>query len=397
MRKINRHPREVGTISEEMRTKKKTTGELGNQNLNVKNELQESHLPAIQFETVFEDSMLGNKIIDSNLRILRVNKAIVKLLGYTVEELLGKRILEISHPDHRKRWRYLQKELWKRNSPSFSIEACIVRKDRSFVWCHVMSILFANGTETLGYTIIEDISERKAREIANARISARKDEFLSVLTHELNTPLTNIKALNQILQRQFSGDGMLSGFIQRTGYQIDRLQRLISDLLDVTKIRSGNLNLITTEFNIRELLVDSISDVQSIAPKHHIVLEFSPDLIYNGDRFRLEQVMINLLTNAVKYSPEVSQILVRSWVEERKVVIAIQDFGMGIPEPEIGKITDRFYRVNKTSTGHQGLGLGLYISLGIIRKHHGDFWIKSEQGKGSTFYFSLPLEAQELP
>jgi len=276
----------------------------------------------------------------------------------------------------------------------FSIETCILKKDGTFFWCHVTSILFLNGAETLGYTIIEDISERKAKEKKSADLSARKDEFLSILTHELNTPLTNIKALNQVLQRKFSEEGTLLGFIKRTGYQIDRLQRLISDLLDVTKIRTGNLNLITSEFNIKDLLEDSIFDVQANAPKHDIILEDSPDLIYTGDRFRLEQVMINLLTNAVKYSPEVSKIIVRAWAERNKVVVSIQDFGMGIPESEIEKITERFYRINKTSSGHQGLGLGLYISLGIIKKHAGDFWIRSEQGKGSTFYFSLPQKHQ---
>jgi len=118
----------------------------------------------IRFKTVFEESAFGNKFINSNLEIIKVNKALLKLLGYNKKELLGSRIIDIAHPDFVEHWQKLQHALWIANKRSFSIDTCIVKKDKTVIWCHVTSILFKDNQETLGYTIIEDISERKALE-----------------------------------------------------------------------------------------------------------------------------------------------------------------------------------------------------------------------------------------
>jgi PAS domain S-box-containing protein len=116
------------------------------------------------FKNIFEQSAYGNKLIDSSLKIIRVNKALLKLLGYSKKELLGSHITDIAHPDFVKHWEKLQHHLWTANKPSFSVDTCLVKKDKSYVWCHVTSILLKDNGETLGYTILENISERKVLE-----------------------------------------------------------------------------------------------------------------------------------------------------------------------------------------------------------------------------------------
>jgi len=127
-----------------------------------------------RFKTIFEDSLLGNKIINNKLEILKVNSALVQLLGYSEKELLGEHITEFSHPDYLKEWETLRLELWHHEKKSFSIETCLIKKNKHTVWCHVTSIRFADNGETWGYTIIEDISERKAKERIAQRLPLKK-------------------------------------------------------------------------------------------------------------------------------------------------------------------------------------------------------------------------------
>ncbi|MDP9046907.1 MAG: HAMP domain-containing histidine kinase, partial [Bacteroidota bacterium] len=218
----------------------------------------------------------------------------------------------------------------------------------------------------------------------------KKDEFLSIASHELKTPLTSIKAFNQLMNRANS-DPKLAGFISKSAEHIYRLERLISDLLDVTKINAGKMNYMSEPFSFRQLLVSSIENMQ-YNTTHQIVLESSPGITFTGDQIRLEQVMNNLLSNAIKYSPKGNKILVNSKVQHNNIVVSVQDFGIGIATENLDKLFDRYYRVDNTAMRFEGLGLGLFISSEILKRHNGSFWIESEPEKGATFYFRLPLE-----
>ncbi len=356
---------------------------------------EETRQSKIRFETVFDKSTFGNKILNSELIIQKVNKALINLLGYTEEELLGKTIIEFSHPDFRQHWQLLQAKLWREELPSFSIDTCLITKDGTTIWCRVTSILFLDKASKLGYTVLEDITERKALETLHTEAAAKKDEFLNIVSHELKTPLTNIKALNQLLSKSVSKDQKYYPFIERSAKQITRLEKMMADLLDVTKINSGEVDLSIQEFDFNEALDYSVSSVQNISSTHQIIVETSVVVPYKGDRLRIEQVMINLLNNAIKYSPDANRVIVKAELQADNIVVSIQDFGIGIPKKDLNKLADRFYRVNETAMQYQGVGLGLYIASEILRKHDSKLQISSDLGKGSTFSFCLPLTLQD--
>jgi signal transduction histidine kinase len=235
--------------------------------------------------------------------------------------------------------------------------------------------------------LIYQNEERDKRVIADAK----KDEFFNMVSHELKTPLTNIKAINQILSKSLNKTDRSYRFIARSDQSILRLERLIEDLLDVTKINSGEIDLNETEFFFTDILTQSIETVQQISLQHKITLENSVDIFYTGDQFRLERVIINLLNNAIKYSPDADQVKVSAFVKDGQITVSVTDAGIGIAKEDINQIFKRFFRVSKIAKQFNGVGLGLYIAAEIVKKHKGSFSITSEPGVGSSFSFHLPV------
>lgn len=221
----------------------------------------------------------------------------------------------------------------------------------------------------------------------------KKDEFIGVASHELKTPLTSVKAYLQLLEKIEKEQPNLT-YVQKAQENINKLQKLIYDLLDVSKIQAGQLQLDIKEFNISELIMECIQDIQLSTAKHTITKagEVS-NAIVAADRNRIEQVIVNLLSNAVKYSPAGKEIIVTSKRTDGEVSVSIKDFGVGISKADQEKIFERFYRAGSGLFGVSGFGLGLYICHEIIKRHGGKIWVESEgeEGKGSTFYFSLPV------
>ena len=269
-----------------------------------------------------------------------------------------------------------------------SFEHRLLRHDGEYRW-HLSrfsahrddkgEILLWVGTST-------DIQEQKENE-------QRKDEFLSIASHELKTPLTSIKAFNQILAR-LETEGKTKNFINKSAEHIFRLERLIADLLDVTKINAGKLHYSFENFSFHEVLIYATENFQ-YNDSHRIMVQTSADVIIHGDRFRLEQVLDNLISNAIKYSPGADQVIVKSIKEDNGLIISVQDFGVGIETKDLDKLFDRYYRVDNNSMRFEGLGLGLFISSEILKRHQGSFWIESKPGSGSTFFIRLPLAEAE--
>jgi signal transduction histidine kinase len=237
-------------------------------------------------------------------------------------------------------------------------------------------------------TIAEELERTKALE-------RKKDEFMTIASHELKTPLTGIKSTVQLLERSGLTDRDRT-LLSKTSKNIEKLQKLISDLLDVSKIHSGQLKLNMSSFTLAELLNESIENVEHIHPTYTIIKKNEiPNLRMHGDKYRLDQAINNLLLNAIKYSPATDRVFVNTLISDNLLRIEITDEGIGIDKPDQKRIFERFFRAETLSPVISGLGMGLYIANEIVQRHNGVIGVESEPGKGSTFYIILPLGFDE--
>jgi chemotaxis family two-component system sensor kinase Cph1 len=224
-------------------------------------------------------------------------------------------------------------------------------------------------------------------------LMARKDEFLSIASHELKTPITSVKAYLQLLAMMLDKNdeiGAISPFVKRAAIQVDKLADLVTDLLDVTKIQAGKLELVRTDFALADVINESIEQCRATDDKHYVTIHGDLQLIVNADRNRLEQVLCNFLTNAFKYAPNNLEVKVNiERLDNGQTKVSVTDGGVGIPDDKTGHIFDRFYRVEDTSKHTSGVGLGLYISAEIIKQHNGQIGVNSILSKGSTFWFII--------
>jgi signal transduction histidine kinase len=213
-------------------------------------------------------------------------------------------------------------------------------------------------------------------------------------SHELKTPVTSLKGFIHILQRRLTtqGDELALHYLARMDAQLVRLTKLVNDLLNISKMQIGQLDYREEPFDLNELIQETVENVQGTTQTHSLLLEMQPQVRVLGDRERIGQVLVNLLNNAIKYSPRASKIIVRLSTHQEHACVSVQDFGFGIAETEQQKIFERFYQAaDPMGKTYPGLGIGLYISKTIITQHHGRIWVESRKGEGATFYFTIPL------
>ncbi len=243
------------------------------------------------------------------------------------------------------------------------------------------------GSVQLAVNVFVDLSERKELEL-------RKDEFISMASHELKTPVTSLKGFTQVLYRRFKkrGDEESLSFLARMDGQLDKLTKLINNLLDLSKIQAGKLAVQEEAFDLADVVRNIVDTLQATTQTHQLVLEETTHAEVFGDKDRIEQVLINLVTNALKYSPQKGCVNIRVSTDHEQALVSVQDFGIGIAEAHQQKIFERFYQVtDPMEKTFPGLGIGLFISNEIIKQHHGRMWVVSSKGEGATFYFTLPL------
>lgn len=246
-----------------------------------------------------------------------------------------------------------------------------------------------DGVAFFGFEVTDLVKGRMATE----ELMHKKDEFMSIASHELKTPITSLKGSLQLAQRLLSKseNKVLTGFIDKAEHQTEKLTVLVNDLLDVTKIQEGKMLLNYSTFDVVAMIKECVDDVRAQKIKHQIIILDDCPIEIHADRARLEQVVNNFLTNAIKYSPHADEVKISCVVDDGELKVSVQDFGIGIPADKQQFLFDRFYRVQESSVNFSGLGLGLFISAEIIKRHHGEVGISSEMGKGATFWFSLPL------
>ncbi|MDB5014023.1 MAG: chemotaxis protein, partial [Daejeonella sp.] len=240
----------------------------------------------------------------------------------------------------------------------------------------------------LSEALIKQENDKKAIE----ELMKKKDEFMDMASHELKTPLTSMKAYFQVLQKMISKDAdpMTINFIGKANLQVDKLTTLVNDLLDVSKIEAGQMLYNFSHHDLNDVIADVVSEVQIGSPMHKLVVENSVHAVVNSDRHRLEQVIGNFLSNAIKYSPNADKVIIKTSLNDQKVRITVKDFGIGIPADMQALVFDRFYRVQSSSQKFPGLGIGLYISAEIIKRHGGQVGVTSDT-TGTEFYFDIPV------
>ena len=246
--------------------------------------------------------------------------------------------------------------------------------------------------------LVDGIAGQAGVAIENARLyekikllNSKKDEFLSVAGHELRTPITTLKAYLQLLEDQ-APEGQPKQFTEKALRQVNKLNRLITDLLDASKIQAGKLEYNLIPCFLLPLIKDSIDTIRRIHSTHRLQTDLpEEDIIITADGSKIEQVVINLLANAVKYSPPDTDIILSVKKQEHQVVVSIRDHGIGIAAEHQDMIFQRYYRVQAVEQAIAGMGIGLYISKEIVERHGGAIWVESEKDRGSVFYFSLPL------
>ena len=238
---------------------------------------------------------------------------------------------------------------------------------------------------------VNDVTREKTAE-------KHKDEFISTVSHELKTPITSIKAQAQILERKLSAtdDQVTALMIKQINMQIARLGILIKDLLDAGSLDEHKLLLRSEEFGFNEMIEETVEQVQQTTA-HELIIEHNPVIICVGDRERTSQVLSNLLTNAIKYSPKENTVIIDVTEKDGHIICSVKDFGIGIALDKQQYIFERFYRALSIQ-GHviSGFGLGLYISAEIIKRLQGRIWLASTPEQGSTFYFCIPKKAESV-
>ncbi|MEO9004671.1 MAG: ATP-binding protein [Ginsengibacter sp.] len=221
----------------------------------------------------------------------------------------------------------------------------------------------------------------------------KRDEFFTVASHELKTPVTSLKAYTQLLlmDATSAGDEQNRAMLYKMDQQIAKLTCLINDLLDTSKLQGGSIIYDKEPFQMAKLIQETIEKLRPSAPDYEFIFKDDTDAYVNADHERIGQVINNFLTNAIKYGGNSNKVIIRLKQMDDKIICSVEDFGKGIAPEEQGKIFERFYRIcGKNRNTFPGLGLGLYISKEIIENQGGKIGVINEEGKGSVFYFELP-------
>lgn len=271
----------------------------------------------------------------------------------------------------------------------FEVENRYRRADGVYRWHLNRAVPLKNENNEIVFWVgtATDIEERKKE-------MERKDEFIGIASHELKTPLTSLKGYLQLIS-SYKKDELppaVKQYIEKANNSLNKLQRLINDLLDVSKIQAGKLEYAFAKVNLTSLINAAVENAELIHLGSNFIIRDGDSYLVNGNSERLEQVLMNFINNAVKYSPKNKDVIIETSLQANNVRVSVTDFGIGLSDEQKERIFERFYRVEDKKHMTSGLGMGLYICAEIISYHNGEIGVESEAGKGSTFYFELPLD-----
>jgi len=363
----------------------------------VENELRESEkkyreLADLLPQTVFELDEAGNFTF--------VNLNSIELFGHTLKESdAGWPALQMFAPEDRDT---IEENFHRvlRGEELGGAEYTALKKDDSKFPILVYASPIIDGNKAMGLRgIVVDITELKRLErkvVEYEELNELKSNLLSTVSHELRTPLAIIKGYSTMLvdYDQRLRPEEKKRYLQSIDGATDRLAELVDGLLDVSRLEAGLLKLEKQTASISKLIKETVAEAKLRAPKHEIVLNLTNRVpMMDIDVKRIRQVLDNLIDNAVKYSEEGTRLVIEARRVGSGVQVGVADQGIGIPAEDLERVFDRMYRIEQRLTPEVGgVGLGLAICKGLVQEHDGRIWVESEPGKGSTFYFSLPIE-----
>jgi PAS domain S-box-containing protein len=369
-------------------------------------------------------------MLDPEGNVASWNEGATKIIGYHASEIIGQYFSIFYREDDIKSGKCEYELREAKLTGRYEDEGWRVRKDGTQLWANVViTAIFDKNRRLIGFAkVTRDLTEKKRIEDrlqraytdlekriqertadlarANAELVKResslqeavrvRDEFISIASHELKTPITSLKLQTQMLQERIRREGgsispeKTAKSLDTAMRQINRLTRLVEDLLDVARAQARKLSFHLEPTDLRQLVeevIDRLHD-QFDAAKSRLKIDLEP-VTGNFDRFRLDQVLVNLFTNAIKYAPG-EEIRISLKRERNSAVLVVEDSGPGISEEGQGRLFERFER-GQNSQHISGLGLGLFISRQIIEGHHGVIRLESEPGEGARFIIELPL------
>ncbi|MFC6102908.1 PAS domain-containing sensor histidine kinase [Olivibacter domesticus] len=343
------------------------------------NFIENNNLLNTFLETVNESIL----ILSRDLKILKVNTSFLKTFHIAEDEVLNQYLFEIDHC----RWDLMNlRSLLDQHHVNDSIlEDVVTRVGKKMLKVKISQIFLEKELNII--LAIEDITELK-------EIDRRKDDFLNVASHELKTPLTTIMACIQLTQRMIpkEADDKLKDTLTKAKEHIDKLEHLISDLLDVSKIKTGKIELSKGAFNLDAMVFHVADQLRKAHSNYTINISGYASNYYVGDKQRLEQVVLHLLKNSIKYTPSGGNINIHLSRLSDFIKVSITDYGLGVDYQHQKKIFENFFRVDEVQKQYPGIGIGLYISDQIVKNHGGTLWVESAAGEGATFSFTLPLK-----
>jgi signal transduction histidine kinase len=355
---------------------------------------QDAERRAAELLAMFEADPNGLVLFDQDDRVRYVGPRLAEMFEWLpLRESVGKHYEELFGPDARgdgattELARRIREIFSRRDERSFD-ELQIARSGR---WVTRTSVpVHGPRGEYFGRLFVYvDVTAQK-------ELDTERSEFLTVAAHELRTPLTPLSMYLQNIDRRLArGMAVDPELANKARRQVTRLAKLVEDLLDVSRLESGRLEIQRDPVELDELVGEVVDDFRAAAQSHEIVLSRPGEgAVVLGDRQRLEQVLVNLLQNAIKYSPQGGQIVVTLRREGGEALVSVADQGIGIPAEEQARLFQRFFRARNAATHHfGGLGIGLFVSHEIVQRHGGRFLVQSESGKGAVFSFALPLAA----
>jgi PAS domain S-box-containing protein len=316
------------------------------------------------------------------------NDSAERMFGYTADEIIGQTIYKIIPPDRQDEEPRILSSL-KNGERVEHFETKRVTKDGRLldVSLTISPVRDARGNVIGLSKIARDITEKKQEE-------QRKIDFIGMVSHELKTPLTSLNAIMQVASAKLkkSDNLFLASAVERANVQVKRMTGMVNGFLNISRLEAGKMHIEKEQFDLVELLSEILAEIRLTLSIHTITFVECKPVQINADRDKIGSVISNLIGNAIKYSPNGKQIEINCQIRGAAAMVSVKDEGMGIEPPDLEQIFDRYYRVEKDHTRHiAGFGIGLYLSAEIIRQHDGNIWAESEIGKGSTFYFTLPL------